>query len=206
MRAMGEGELVRRVRLGDRQACSELVREHYAPVYQLLARLTRDAHAAEDLCQETFAAAWAKIGGFAGDSAIRTWLHRIAYTRFIDWSRKARSQRNANVQTERRADAPRPLDDLLADERQAELQDALDRLDPPHRDVLVLYYLQGLTFREAAQVLAEPAATVRWRAAQALARLREILKPTENDDEDVRRQRSGAAPARAAGAGDPAGA
>ena len=50
------------------------------------------------------------------------------------------------------------------------------------RDVLVLHYLHGLSFRETADVLEEPAATVRWRATKALARLRELLKD-ENEHE-----------------------
>ena len=60
-------------------------------VYRFLVHLTRDEPRAEDLTQETFAAAWRGIGSFAGRSGLGTWLHRIAYGKFID-------ARNANWQ------------------------------------------------------------------------------------------------------------
>jgi DNA-directed RNA polymerase specialized sigma24 family protein len=65
---------------GRREACAGLVRVHYQAVYRLLVHLTRDAHQAEDLTQETFAAAWEKIGRFQGNASLATWLHRIAYS------------------------------------------------------------------------------------------------------------------------------
>src|SRR5262245_26323688 len=90
---MREKQLIQQARWGDADACAQLVREHYAKVYRLLAHLTRDTHAAEDLCQETFAAAWPKFATFAGHSSFGTWLHRIAYRRFLDWLRARRSSR-----------------------------------------------------------------------------------------------------------------
>jgi len=177
-----EAQLIRRIRGGDREACAKLVRHHYARVYQLLARLMRDSHAAEDLCQETFAAAWTKIGTFAGNSNFATWLHRIAYRRFVDWSRAGRRRERGHPSLASQQQAGPPIDRMLIDERARKLDDALDRLDPPLRDVLVLHYLHGLSFRETADVLEEPAATVRWRATKALARLRELLKD-ENEHE-----------------------
>src|ERR671935_2108342 len=84
---MREKKLIQRAKSADAQACTQVVHDHYERVYHLLAHLTRDPHRAEDLCQETFAAAWAKLDGFAGDSSIGTWLHRIAYRKFLDWLR-----------------------------------------------------------------------------------------------------------------------
>src|SRR2546429_9654161 len=82
---MDDRRLIEGLRARDSKACAQLVRDHYAAIYRLLAHLTRDVHAAEDLCQETFAAGWRKIGSFAGESSIATWLHRIAYRRFLGW-------------------------------------------------------------------------------------------------------------------------
>ena len=78
--------LVNDLRAGRRDACAELVRAHYQAVYRFLVHLTRDVHRAEDLTQETFAAAWEKRATFEGRSTPATWLHRIAYTKFIDAS------------------------------------------------------------------------------------------------------------------------
>src|SRR3954462_13007108 len=112
-----EAQLIRRIRGGDRAACAELVRDHYARGYQLLARLTRDSHAAEDLCQETFAAAWTKIRTFAGNSTLATWLHRIAYRRFVDWSRAGRRRERGHPPLVAQQHAGPPIDRMLSDER-----------------------------------------------------------------------------------------
>ena len=80
------------LRAGHPDACAELVRANYQPVYRFLVHLTRNVHEAEDLTQETFAAAWQRIGSFEGRATPTTWLYRIAYSKFID---ARRSQRRA---------------------------------------------------------------------------------------------------------------
>jgi RNA polymerase sigma-70 factor, ECF subfamily len=171
-----ELRLVSDLRAGRPEACAELVRAHYQAVYRFLAHLCRDAHRAEDLTQETFAAAWEKIATFQGRSSLATWLHRIAYTKFLD---ARRAERRAAGAFERRtgpaAPPAGPLDVAAADDEARRLYRALDELDAPERALLVLHYLQGLSYREMAAVLGEPTGTVKWRTAEALSRLRALL-------------------------------
>jgi len=178
--------LVRRIRAGDREACAQLVLLHHAPVYQLLARLCHDAHLAEDLTQETFAAAWAGLDGFKGTSSLGTWLHRIAYRKYVDAHRRdhhrAARERSAEALEHIRSHGPSQFEAAVADERSRGLHEAMDILAPDDRHVLVLHYLQGLSFREMVKVLEEPVGTVKWRTSQALARLREALKGWSDDD------------------------
>jgi RNA polymerase sigma-70 factor, ECF subfamily len=168
--------LLRELRAGRPEACAEVVRAHYPAVYRLLVHLTRDVHLAEDLTQETFAAAWEKIAGFAGRSSVATWLHRIAYTKFIDARRADR--RAANIR-ERLAIADgeqqSPLDAVAADDEAKRLHRALDELEIAERTAVVLHYLQGLSYREMAEVLDEPVGTMKWRTAEAIDRLRILL-------------------------------
>lgn len=172
--------LLRQFRAGSHAACAELVRCHYAAVYRFLAHLTGNVHQAEDLTQETFAAAWEKLATFEGRSALATWLHRIAYTKFIDAQRAERRSAAALAQRPAiAAVAVDPADQLLADDDASKLYAALDRLEVPARTVLVLHYLQGLSYRDMAMVLAEPAGTVKWRTAEALGRLRLLLESQE---------------------------
>jgi RNA polymerase sigma-70 factor (ECF subfamily) len=171
-----EQRLLCDLRAGQTQACGELIRMHYQAVYRLLAHLTRDAHQAEDLTQETFAVAWQKIGKFQGKSSLGTWLHRIAYTKFVDAQRARRRAENVieriQVPDSQSAD---PLENLAANEESRQLRRALDALDTNDRALLVLHYLQGLSYREMAVVLEEPAGTVKWRTHLALGKLRQLL-------------------------------
>jgi RNA polymerase sigma-70 factor (ECF subfamily) len=164
------------LRAGRPEACAAVVRAHYPVVYRFLVHLTGDAHQAEDLTQDVFAAAWEKRATFQGRSTLATWLHRIAYTKFLDARRAAR---RAAGMLERFANSKGPpadpFDAVAADDEARRLYRALHGLDPAERSALVLHYLQGLSYREMAVVLGEPAGTVKWRTAEALKRLRARL-------------------------------
>jgi RNA polymerase sigma-70 factor (ECF subfamily) len=164
------------LRAGRPEACAAVVRAHYPAVYRFLAHLTRDVHLAQDLTQETFATAWEKKATFQGRATLATWLHRIAYTKFID---ARRAERRAAGLLERlpnpQVSPQGPLDAVTAGDEARQLYRALDALDVPERTVLVLHYLQGLSYREMAAVLDEPTGTVKWRTAEALKRLRAKL-------------------------------
>jgi RNA polymerase sigma-70 factor (ECF subfamily) len=178
-----EESLLCGLRAGRPEASAELVRVHYQAVYRLLAHLTRDVHRAEDLTQETIITALEKIGGFEHKSSLATWLHRIAYTKFVD-AQRARQRADGLLDrvghvSNRSVD---PLDAATADEEAKKLHQALHELDDSDRGLLVLHYLQGLSYREMAVVLEEPAGTVKWRTHLALDRLREKLPDEVEDD------------------------
>jgi RNA polymerase sigma-70 factor (ECF subfamily) len=174
-----ENALVKRILAGDHEACVELIGQYHAPIYRLLVHLCRDAHLAEDLAQESFLAAWAKIGSFHATSSLNTWLHRIAYRKFIDAHR--RSERNIAISADASIDqvqsnASNPYHSALASDQNHRLYRALDRLTSAQRDVVVLHYLQGLSYEELADVLDQPSGTVKWRTRQALDALRRALE------------------------------
>jgi RNA polymerase sigma-70 factor (ECF subfamily) len=178
--------LLKRIQGGDRAACEEFVRMHYKPVYGLLFNLSRNTALAEDLTQETFAAAWRHIGEFDGRRPLGAWLYRIGYNKFLDWQRShtRRNSAEGSVHLARTAPHPtdNPVDRLLGSERARQLYDAIHRLDSAGRAVVVMHYLQGLSYREMAEVLGEPAGTVKWRVSETLARLRETLQAEATDD------------------------
>jgi RNA polymerase sigma-70 factor (ECF subfamily) len=171
-----EQRLLSDLRAGRPEACAELVCTHYATVYRFLVHLSRDVHQAEDLTQETFAAAWEKMAAFRGRATLATWLHRIAYTKFID----ARRSQQRTARLLERLPVPKvsladPCNAAMADDEARRLYRALGGLDAPARTLLVLHYLQGLSYRDMAAVLDEPTGTVKWRTAEALDRLRAVL-------------------------------
>jgi RNA polymerase sigma-70 factor (ECF subfamily) len=141
--------------------------------------LTRDISLAEELTQETFASAWANIHCFKGWASIATWLHRIAYRKFIDSTRSL--QRNAVLIArlkEENNDARRssdPLHRLTADEDTRLLYEAMNRLKTQEYIVILLHYIQGLSFRQIAKVLDQPVGTVKWQTSRALKSLKQYL-------------------------------
>jgi RNA polymerase sigma-70 factor, ECF subfamily len=169
--------LLERLRAGEPAACADLVHEHYQRIYRFLVHLTRNVHEAEDLTQETFAAAWQGVKAFEGRATLGTWLHRIAYTKFIDAHRAAERDRGMHERYAKpKAFASDPLDSVMADDEARRLYEALYELGDSERTVLALHYLQGLSYSEMASVLDEPAGTVKWRTSIALDRLRTLLR------------------------------
>ncbi len=170
-----------KVRAGNRQACTELVREHYGPIFRFLANLTGDSNSAEDLTQETFASVWVNIGKFENRSSLRTWIYRIAYNKFADARRRLRRR-----ELERARETPpvtiSPLNQLIVDERSQFLSQVVRRLDEENLTVIVLHYFQGLSFRQMAEVLGEPEGTVKWRTNQALKKIKSELAERYNHD------------------------
>jgi RNA polymerase sigma-70 factor (ECF subfamily) len=150
-------------------------------VYRFLAYLTLDAGLAEELTQETFAAAWAGVDSYKGRASLGTWLHRIAYRKFIDAKRGLERDRHLKDRLKEYArealdgDVSDPFRRLAADEDRRLVYEAMLRLESSEYLVVLLHYIEGLSFREIAGVLDEPVGTVKWRTSRALKRLRQYL-------------------------------
>jgi RNA polymerase sigma-70 factor, ECF subfamily len=174
-----ERKLIKRIRQGERAACEELVRGCYRSIYGLLMHFCRDPHLAEDLTQETFAAAWSGLGSFTGRSSLTTWLSRIAYHKFIDAKRRGLLQAEKAREFQESSAAPMEGsaagEEIMAAERDRQLYDAVSELDEDDRLAITLHYLQGLSYREMAAVLGRPSGTVKWQTSQALQQLKTRL-------------------------------
>ena len=81
-------ELVRRAREGDPDAFASLFSAHKTKIYSLCLRMTCNTAEAEDLTQDAFLQAFRKLGTFRGDSALSTWLYRVAVNTVLMHMRK----------------------------------------------------------------------------------------------------------------------
>ncbi len=155
------------------------MRQHYKSIYQFLVHLAGNANCAEDLTQDTFAAAWTSFSQMREPASFKAWLHRIAYRKFIDSGRRA--HRDMALAEKLKYETPAaegplsPPHALAAEQRTQQLYAAINDLDGPKHLTILLHYIQGLSFRQMARVLDEPAGTVKWRTSQALRELRAIL-------------------------------
>ncbi len=177
MRGRSEEQLLQALREHRRDAYLEVIESHYRAVYRLLLFLCRDSGQAEDMTQDVFASAWAAIDTFRGDASLKTWLRRIAYNAFLDSRRRrVRDKAAVAVGTDPGDSGIRdPLAEIMADENRSAVCRALDDLNLDERTVLLLHYMDGLSYREMAEVLDRPDGTLKWITGRALDKLRTQL-------------------------------
>lgn len=190
-------ELVRRHLLGDEEAFPELVRRYLRTVYNLAIRSTGDVMEAENIVQETFARAYAALPRNRELIAFKPWLLTIAINLCRNWARRARQQpalaapdsRHEGDEEETLLEqvpdpAPGPLEALMEGETNAALERAVASLPLPYRQVIILRYMEGLSYEELAQALDLPLNTVRTHLSRAKERLRQALMTRQEGEED----------------------
>ena len=174
-----ERQNLKNIRKGRRKAYEAVVRQNYMAIYRFMAYLTTDVRQAEDLTQETFLAAWANIDKFKGRASLGTWLHNIAYNKFIDSKRKCQRRTVLlNKLKQHHSGVPETLDpvnQVITDESSRLLYEALRQLESCDYVLILLHYIQGLSFRQMAEVLDKPAGTIKWQISRALKKLRAFL-------------------------------
>ena len=143
---------------------------------RLAYRLTHDADEANDIAQDSFMRAYRRIGDFRPDRPFARWLFVIARNASLDAIRR---RRRAAALTPSDLDAAvelGPEDLVLRNDEATRVHAALESLPSKYRDVLELYYLSGLRYREIALALAIPIGTVKTYISRAKRRLRDELQ------------------------------
>ena len=173
--------LVERTRSGDLGSFETLVERHRDVVYRVAARIVGAADA-EDVAQDAFLRAFHRLSLFRGESSFRAWLLRITHNAALNALTRRRVPPAAEQETESgepmalEAAERTPVEELEVTERRARLAAKLREIQPPHRSVLVLRDIEGLSYEEIAQVMDTPIGTVKGRLHRARRELIEILR------------------------------
>jgi RNA polymerase sigma-70 factor (sigma-E family) len=157
-----------------REDFEAFARARWLPLLRTATLLTGDAHAAEDLVQETLARAAQRWSVVSSAGSPEAYVRRTLYTRSVDAWRWRRHQPDP-VEVTERLGSPSRDEGVEADVRLT-LADALARLTPKQRAVLVLRFYEDRTEVEAAEALGCSVSTVKSQTRHALERLR-VLAP-----------------------------
>jgi RNA polymerase sigma-70 factor (ECF subfamily) len=177
--------LVERVQKGDSKAFDLLVQKYQSRILKLIARFVRNPADVQDVAQEAFIKAYRALPNFRGESAFYTWLYRIAINtaknHLVAAGRKTPSYA-VDVQEVEKYDASEwlkeyatPERELLADEIQVTVNNALEGLPPDLREAITLREIEGLSYEDIAQVMDCPIGTVRSRIFRAREAIDEKL-------------------------------
>jgi RNA polymerase sigma-70 factor (ECF subfamily) len=173
---ISDKELATRVALhGDEQAFTLLVEHHQGAIRNYLRRLlVSDNAAADDLAQETFLAAFRKMGSWRGTAKLSTWLHTIAYRKFLDYQRKHRRQMTMAKLPDGGQDNRQALDNEIM------VKHLMGLLKPKDRAVLTLAYGAGMSHAEIANVVDQPLGSVKARIHRAKLKLYKWLQDNDH--------------------------
>jgi RNA polymerase sigma-70 factor, ECF subfamily len=195
--AGGDGQrvaaLLGKARAGDRAAYGQIVLLYQDRLYNALLRMIGDVEEARELTQETFARGLEKIDSFRGEASPYTWLFRIGINLAISQLRKSQRRRTFSLdggsdgQVDSQGDqasnlmqrvaSPQSMPEEIAERRERHqiVLDALGRLDPEYRAVLVMRDIEGFDYAQMADVLGMPLGTLKSRLFRARLALRDEL-------------------------------
>lgn len=171
------------------RAYDVLVTRHRGRVFAMIRNMIHQEAEAWDLAQEVFIKAWQALPRFEAKARFTTWLYRIAHNVVYDWTRRKRIESvgelndeiferdridPASATTPEAGEAP---DEALArGELRVKIEAALAKLTPEHREAVLLKDVQGLAYKEIADVMGTSIGTVMSRLFYARQKLQTLLK------------------------------
>ncbi|MFC1712452.1 RNA polymerase sigma factor [Candidatus Poribacteria bacterium] len=179
---MEDAELVRLCQDGDMTAFEQLFHRHQDRVYSVAIRMMNNPEDALDMTQEIFLRAYQKISKFKFTSAFSTWLYRLATNLCIDELRKRKRSANTTPLEEAisQSDGNTPEDDAISKDREKRIWQAINSLKEKERAIIVLRDIEGLSYKEIAEVFGCSLGRVKSRIHEARQKLKDILE-TETD-------------------------
>jgi RNA polymerase sigma-70 factor, ECF subfamily len=186
-RAYSDIELVKRAQQGESEAFAQLFHAHKAKIYSICLRMTNNTAQAEDLTQDAFLQVFRKLSTFKGNSALSTWLYRIAVnTVLMHFRKKALKQVSL--------DEPSSHDSTMVRReyggRDSRLSGSVDRitltrairdLPPGYRTIFLLHEVEGYEHQEIAKILDCSVGNSKSQLHKAKLRIREFLTNPAKD-------------------------
>ena len=178
---MVEAVLARRPR-----AFEKLVRQYQGLCWHITQRMVRDPDDATELCQDTFMRVYRYLHQYRFDSALKTWIGRVAYTvalRHLERKRiplvGATGDEELGEQVANASDGV-DLEAAYDEERAAQLlHTAIERLAPLPRVILTLYHLEEIPIPEISRITGVPEGTIKSHLFRSRLRLRALIEGRE---------------------------
>ena len=178
--------LIAEVLAGNTAAFGLLVSRYQDRLFNVAYRVLDNADDAADVVQDVFVNAYQSLRTFKGDSELFTWLYRIAFNTAISFKRRRRGAvridghgGEGGIDPEDRSTDTAPDASMQRSEDERVLAEAMAKLSPEHRVVLVLKDIDGLKYEEIAESMGVPIGTVRSRLHRARLELRSLLDPDQ---------------------------
>lgn len=168
-----DADLVQRCRDGDRRAFDRLVVRYQKPVFNAALRMLHNPEDARDVAQTVFLKVFEHLSQFDPNLKFYSWLYRIALNESINYRSHLKP---TEAITGREVDRAAGVERQVESEQSSQvIEQALMRIQPEHRAVIVLRHFQQLSYQDMAEILGLPEKTVKSRLYSARQQLRELL-------------------------------
>jgi len=168
-----EQVIILRCQTGDKDAFAELIERYQAPLRYFIIRLSANNEMTEDIFQETWLTVIRRIYSLKRTEAFPTWLYRIARNKVYQQLRRKKklSELNENIAVPNDTE-----DDVFSPEDAVKIHRCLKILRPEHKEVLMLRFLEQMSYHEIAQVINCSLGTVKSRIYYAKHKLKREME------------------------------
>ena len=170
-------DVVRRAQNGDVAAFETIYRANTTAIYALCRRMVNDEREARDLVQDVFVRAWQRLPTFRGQSALATWLHRLAVNVVLEHLRSAKRDFARFIDNDDDPTSDLPATRAASPDTQMDIDRAVAQLPAGARTVFVLHDIHGYSHDEISQMTGIAPGTARAQLFRARRALMRVLDP-----------------------------
>ncbi len=156
----------------------KVVKTHTPRIYKMIYNMTNNYEVAKELTQEVFTNAWKGFKSFRGDSAVYTWLYRIALNTVFKYRREqARQGKMISIDEIAHPKTENNPEKFLVQKNDRQLvKNMVYSLPKKYQEILVLRYYEDCNYSTISQILGIPIGTVRSRLHRTMTKLEELIK------------------------------
>ena len=156
----------------------KIYREYFTIVYRYTLSISRDAHLAEEITQETFVKAFQKLKSFRGDSDISVWLCQIAKNEYFQHLRKQKKKRA--IQTTPESIVAGPEQELVKKEMRFRIQQILHDMEEPYKEVFYMRTYGEMSFKDIGKIFEKQETWARVTYYRARKKIMEVMENEDN--------------------------
>lgn len=171
-----EIQWVQEVLSGNKQAYSHIINKYKNQLYATILGMTRNPHDAQDLVQEAFIKVYYQLGKYDNRGSFASWIYRVAINHCMDEFRKKRhiEVRMTEESMEKNLEHPEVI--FLKKEKNKQLELLMDTLPEDERMIILLRYVNELSYEEISELVDVPVSTVRNKLHRAKKKMRNTIK------------------------------
>jgi RNA polymerase sigma-70 factor (ECF subfamily) len=177
-----DARIIDRINSGDTGAFRLLYDRYHQKVYRTVYRMLNSADDAADVTQDIFVRAFERLKSLKDGQAFQAWLMQLAVNMVRDklrrftWPTFSLTANDDDTEIDMPDNLPGPQQIAENNDLSQHVQQALMKLSPYHRTVIILHHLEGMSLEEIGTILNKPTGTLKSRLARARVQMRDLLK------------------------------